>query len=82
MSSQYERDAKARREAEIKTEAERILSFLAGMPSGITTAIAPVVRHLLLSTDGQIVAGGRCYEIKAKNIGAGVYRLTLAEVAS
>lgn len=48
------------------------------MPGGNTTATTAVTRRLLIDTGGQTLANGKLYEIKAKSLGAGVYRLSLA----
>lgn len=64
-------------EQAVKIEAERVLHFLASSPNGHTTAERPVVRHLLLATDGTLLASGYRYDIQTKNLGAGVYQLSL-----
>ena len=37
------------------------------------------LKELLLSTGGQILANGVLYEIVTRNMGAGVYKVTLTE---
>lgn len=59
-------------------EADRILNFLAALPSGITSAERPVVREIMLRTSGEMLAQGEIFDIVAKNLGAGVYQLRLA----
>ena len=76
MSGQKLQEEKA---LAVKAEAGRILSFLAAQPTGVSSAERPVVREIMLSTDGSLMAGGRLYDIAAKNRGAGVYRLNLKE---
>lgn len=58
--------------------AHRIANFLCSMPSGHTTAPREVVKDLLLETGGQLLAQGSLYDVKAKPIGAGVYRVSLS----
>ena len=62
---------------EYTEEARRILNFLASMPGGHSTAISAVVRQMQLSTGGQLFAQGKLYDIVAKPVGGGVYRITL-----
>jgi hypothetical protein len=65
--------------AAVADETENILRYLAGHPAdGVCSALAPVVRSLMLKTDGRIITAGRVYDIKAKLLGAGVYRLSLS----
>ena len=62
---------------EMDRKVDRLLNFLASMPGlGHTTVPTKVVRALLLKTDGQIMARGRLWEITAKSLGAGVYRVS------
>jgi hypothetical protein len=42
-----------------------------------TTMDKKDLRELLLATDGCIIACGVLYDIKAKHLGAGVYRVSL-----
>lgn len=58
-------------------EVNRQLNFLAGMPGGHTTMTRKDVKELLLETGGNMLACGRLYDIVAKDIGAGVYRVSL-----
>jgi hypothetical protein len=59
-------------------EAHRVLNFLAAMPAGHSTLIREDAKDLLLDTGGNMLACGRLYDIVAKDIGAGVYRISLA----
>ena len=59
-------------------EASRILNFLASMPAGYTTTTRAVVREIQLSTGAQLIAQGQLYNIIAKSVGGGVYRIALA----
>jgi len=59
-------------------DAQGILRFLGNMPGGNCTATRAAVQRLLLDTGGQMLSSGKLYEIKAKALGAGVYRVTLA----
>lgn len=68
------------RQQAIAADVERILDHLAAIPAtSFATALAPVVRELLLKTDGRLFAIGKQWDIRAKSIGAGVYRITLVE---
>ena len=67
----------ARTEYLVKQEADRIVQFLASNPYGNSTAVTKVVRRILIDTGSYLLARGRRYEIKAKSLGAGVYRVTL-----
>jgi hypothetical protein len=62
---------------QLSQEAQRILNYLAGHPGGNTTANTDDTHDILLYTGGNTLACGRLYDIKAQNLGAGVYRLTL-----
>lgn len=65
-------------EAEIKQEADRVLNFLAAMPKyGNATVETPVLREIMLSTGGWMLACGDTYNIKTESLGGGVSRLTL-----
>lgn len=59
------------------SEIHRQLNFLAGCPSGHTTMLGKDVRVMLLETGGNMFACGSLYDIVAKDIGAGVYRVSL-----
>lgn len=52
-------------------------NFLAGMPSGNTTLSRDDAHSLLLESGGSLLAQGRLYNIIAKDIGAGVYKVSL-----
>lgn len=58
-------------------EARRVANFLASMPSGHTTLKRTDAHSLLLESGGNLLAGGRLYDIVAKDIGAGVYKVSL-----
>lgn len=58
-------------------EANKVLDFLASMPTGHTTTTKAIVREVLLATGGQMMACGELFNIKPKRIGAGVYELRL-----
>lgn len=64
-----------------KSEANGILSYLAGMPSGNATASSrAVVREIMLSTGGRLLACGYDHDIVSKPLGGGVYRITLRQL--
>lgn len=69
-----------RNENNIEREAQGILTFLASSPAyGSTTCTRGVLRALLLKTDGRMMACGSLYDIKSKHVGAGIYRVSLAD---
>jgi len=53
------------------------LNFLAAVPSGSTTMEKDDLKTILMETGGSIFACGSLYDIVAKPIGAGVYKVTL-----
>lgn len=59
-------------------EAKRVVNYLAGMPSGNVTVEHKDAHDILLETGGQLLACGNLYNIEAKDIGAGVWRLYLS----
>ena len=59
-------------------EIERLLNFLASCPRGNTTVTRAQLRAMLLKTDGKMFACGELFDIQSKNLGAGVYRVTLS----
>lgn len=60
------------------SEADRILNFLAGCPSGNATASSrAVVRAIMLQTGGRMLACGYDFDVKSRPLGGGVYRITL-----
>lgn len=61
----------------VSKEAIRVLNFLAGMPGGHSTLTRKDVHDLLLETGGNMLARGRLYDIVARDIGAGVYKISL-----
>lgn len=58
-------------------EQHRQLNFLAAMPSGHTTMTREDLRTILLETGGNMLVCGRLYDISSKDLGAGVYRVSL-----
>jgi hypothetical protein len=52
-------------------------SFYVVPGQGFTTMTRAELRETLLATDGQVLARGNLWEIVAKHLGAGVYRVTL-----
>ncbi len=71
-----------RRQESIAAEVDQILDHVASMPgTTFASAVAPVVRALLLKTDGQLLLCGKRWDVVAKPLGAGVYRVVLKEVA-
>lgn len=58
-------------------EAKRVLQYLAGSPNGSSTVEGSDAHDILLETGGNTLACGRLYNIIAKDIGAGVFRLSL-----
>lgn len=61
----------------LSVEVARQLNFLAGFPSGHTTMTSEDAKEMLVYTGGNMLACGRLYDIVARNIGAGVYRINL-----
>lgn len=59
------------------SEQHRQLNFLAAMPAGSTTMTKEDLRTILMETGGNMLACGTLYDIVAKPIGAGVYKVTL-----
>jgi hypothetical protein len=62
----------------MSAEQRRQLNFLAAIPNGSTTMTRADLKTILLETGGNMLACGRLYDIVAKDIGAGVYKVTLA----
>lgn len=58
-------------------EQHKALNFLASCPIGHTTLLHDDVQSILLETGGNMLACGRLYDIVAKPIGAGVYKVSL-----
>lgn len=58
-------------------EATRAVNFLASLPSGNTTVTKKDCAAILLETGGSLLACGSLYNIDAKHLGAGVYKLEL-----
>lgn len=63
----------------IEEEAKQILNFLTSHPHGKCSAVKEVVRDIMLRTDGTIILANGEYDIKARLLGGGVYRLTLVK---
>jgi hypothetical protein len=59
-------------------EQHRQLNFLAAVPSGYITMTRGDLKTVLKETGGNMLACGRLYDIVAKPIAAGVYKVTLA----
>jgi len=60
------------------TESYSILNFLASMPSGHSTVSSRgVLREIMTTTGGQLMARGHLYDIKTNHLGAGVYKIYL-----
>lgn len=61
--------------------ADEIITGLAWSPTAIYTASdMGVVREIMLRTGGRLLAQSRNWEIVAKHLGGGVYRITLEEI--
>lgn len=58
-------------------EATRVANFLAAMPTGNTTLEKADTHSLLMQSGGTLLAQGRLYNIVAKHLAAGVYRIHL-----
>jgi hypothetical protein len=60
------------------TEQSRQLNYLASCPHhGSTTMKREDLQAVLLNTGGNMLACGSLYDIVGKDIGAGIYRVTL-----
>lgn len=58
-----------------------LLNHLCNMPEhGNGIATKKELREILLQTGGTVLACGYLYDIVAKNLGAGVYRVSLKRV--
>lgn len=62
---------------EYSEEVRRQLNNLAGSPAASVTMDREDYRNVLLRTGGNMLACGRLYNFKAKNMGAGIYQVTL-----
>lgn len=70
-------DAQAETETP-KQESERLLNFLAGLPSGNCVASsAKVVREIMLRTGGTMMAHGDLFDVRSESLGGDVHRMTL-----
>lgn len=61
----------------MNSEVNRQLNFLAGMPGGHTTMKHGDAQSMLLETGGNMLACGTLYDFVLKDLGAGVYRVSL-----
>ena len=52
-------------------------SFYVSPGQGHTTMTRAELHDTLLATGGQVLANGNLWEVSAKHLGAGVYRVTL-----
>lgn len=65
-------------EETLNREVQQALNWLASNPGRHNTAVpTKVLRRIMLETGGWMLACGQGYDIKVKNLGAGVHRLTL-----
>jgi hypothetical protein len=70
----------ARRAYLIREEVSRVTNHLASMPGLAHAAVeTAVARSLLLESGGEMLLRGRTYDVVAKSLGAGVYRVTTRE---
>ncbi len=58
-------------------EATKAANFLASLPCGNTTLGKKDTQSLLSESGGQLMARGSLYDIKAKHLGAGIYKISL-----
>jgi hypothetical protein len=58
-------------------EQGRVLNYLASSPFGHATVTREDAHVILLETGGNVLACGCLYDIVAKPLGAGVYKLSL-----
>jgi hypothetical protein len=63
--------------AVVDEEASRLLDMLASAPYMNATVTSAVAKQFLLKTGGRILARGESFDVKAKSLGAGVYRVSL-----
>ncbi len=62
----------------LSNEANEVLDWLVLTPQLAHKAITrSLLREILLHTDGSMISQGRVWTIKAKNMGAGVHRISL-----
>ncbi len=67
--------------SELSREANSVLNRLASMPRFAKKAVPKnLMRELLLHTDGVMFLQGRKWAVKSKELGAGIYEISLAEV--
>lgn len=64
---------------DVKWAAKSAVNFLTSSPTGFTTVERAVAKEVLISMNGQVTVWGTLYDIKAENLGAGAYRLSLKE---
>lgn len=58
-------------------EQQRQLNFLASCPAGHTTMTTQDVHEVMMATGGNMLARGSLYDIVAKPLGAGVFKVSL-----
>ena len=62
----------------IEERTKEVLDAFARSPTAFSTTVQTVVlRHILLKTEGKVLAEGCFWNIKTKSLGAGVYRIYL-----
>ena len=59
----------------VRREADRITNAFARYPMGEHRASTAVTKRILI--DGPYLFNGQSWEVKAKSLGAGIYKLTL-----
>ncbi len=63
---------------EKEKEADRVIDYLASIPSSARTTVdRSVAREMLLSTDGWLTVNGYIWDIRVKDRGAGVCEVRL-----
>lgn len=64
--------------SELSAEANKVLDYLASMPQfGATAVPQPLLREILLYTEGRMLLRGRTWVVKTEALGAGIYRISL-----
>ena len=63
---------------QVSKESIRVMQFLAGTPVGTTTVNETQLHEIMMQTGGNMLACGSLYNIEAKLLGAGVYKLSLS----
>lgn len=65
--------------AELSTEANEVLNYLASMPQVARRAVPKkLLREILLYTDGRMFLQGRTWNVVTDPLGVDIYRLSLA----